>query len=208
MRRARARDLFFFPLAGLLTSSACCGQRLPALSSSMNRLQTMSHARSSSRFPPPPPGGDMPPGPPPPAGIPSGVVAVNNPPAETFSIDREKTCPFLIRLFYNVGPHRREDEYLPRALPRNELQIYTWFDATLREITELVKQVRAVLRPATLRAEPTRCPAPHPGPVVGPGRRPCLHRPCYPKEQRPGDDEGPRGGPRLQTGHGRLADAP
>jgi histone deacetylase complex subunit SAP18 len=58
----------------------------------------------------------------------------------SFFIDRENTVPFLIRLFPNVGPHRREDVYSAKNLPKNELQIHTWMDATLRELTELIKQ--------------------------------------------------------------------
>merc|ERR1712139_490383 len=57
-----------------------------------------------------------------------------------FSVDRHKTVPFLIRIFPNAGPHRREDEYFTKNLPKNELRIHTWMDATLRELTELIKQ--------------------------------------------------------------------
>ncbi|WAR08901.1 SAP18-like protein [Mya arenaria] len=40
-------------------------------------------------------------------------------------VDREKTCPLLLRVFYNTGRHN----------PLNEL------DATLKELTSLVKEV-------------------------------------------------------------------
>lgn len=57
------------------------------------------------------------------------------------SIDREKTCPLLLRVFCNQGRHHRLDEYSRTALPSNELQVYTWKDATLKELMSLVKEV-------------------------------------------------------------------
>merc|ERR1712217_746750 len=57
------------------------------------------------------------------------------------SINRKKIVPFLVRLFPNIGPHRRDDEYIFKNLPRNELQIYSWMDTTLREIAEFIKQI-------------------------------------------------------------------
>jgi Sin3 associated polypeptide p18 (SAP18) len=40
------------------------------------------------------------------------------------------------------GGHHRLDEYQTRGKePVDEVQIYTWQDATLRELTELVKEV-------------------------------------------------------------------
>nr|XP_031834043.1 histone deacetylase complex subunit SAP18 isoform X2 [Nomia melanderi] len=56
-------------------------------------------------------------------------------------IDREKTCPLLLRVFCNTGRHHNIMEYSRGNVPSNELQIYTWMDATLREITGLVKEV-------------------------------------------------------------------
>merc|ERR1712039_831847 len=69
-----------------------------------------------------------------------GSIAAKNLYIRNASVDRRKTVPFLIRLFPNAGPHRREEEYLLKNLPKTELQIYTWMDATLRELTELIKQ--------------------------------------------------------------------
>ncbi|CAG0901327.1 unnamed protein product [Darwinula stevensoni] len=56
-------------------------------------------------------------------------------------IDREKTCPLLLRVFYNFGRHHALNEYNRGNVPTNELQIYTWMDATLKEITSLIKEV-------------------------------------------------------------------
>jgi len=42
-------------------------------------------------------------------------------------VDREKTCPLLLRVFVSDnGRHHRCDEYSRGSLPGNELQIYTW----------------------------------------------------------------------------------
>lgn len=57
-------------------------------------------------------------------------------------VDREKTCPLLLRVFTtNNGRHHRVDEFTRGNVPANELQIYTWTDATLKELTSLVKEV-------------------------------------------------------------------
>jgi len=56
-------------------------------------------------------------------------------------IDREKTCPLLLRVFCNLsGRHNQKAEYM-RGLPSNELQIYTWLDASLKELTRLITEV-------------------------------------------------------------------
>ncbi|KAL5010962.1 hypothetical protein ScPMuIL_013267 [Solemya velum] len=55
-------------------------------------------------------------------------------------VDREKTCPLLLRVFCNTGRHHAMNEF-SRGTPTNELQIYTWLDATLKELTSLVKEV-------------------------------------------------------------------
>jgi len=63
-------------------------------------------------------------------------------------IAREKTCPLLMRVFIRVGEHNREEDYNPRAdkFPKDELQIYTWKDADLRELTSLIKEVNNLAR--------------------------------------------------------------
>ena len=50
-------------------------------------------------------------------------------------VDRERVCPLLLRVFPRVGGHTRESAFGARArLPAREVQIYTWHDATLREV--------------------------------------------------------------------------
>jgi len=61
-------------------------------------------------------------------------------------IDREKTCPLLLRVFCAQYRHHDPREYRNGASPANELQIYTWMDATLKELTSLVKEVNPEAR--------------------------------------------------------------
>ncbi|XP_038641169.1 histone deacetylase complex subunit SAP18-like [Scyliorhinus canicula] len=62
-------------------------------------------------------------------------------------VDREKTCPLLLRAFTpNNGRHHRLDDYARGNIPSSELQIYTWMDATLKELTSLVKEVNPEAR--------------------------------------------------------------
>ncbi|EDO43580.1 predicted protein [Nematostella vectensis] len=56
-------------------------------------------------------------------------------------LNRQRTCPLLLRVFCNQGRHHRVDEYSRNSLPTNELQVYTWKDATLKELMSLVKEV-------------------------------------------------------------------
>ncbi|KDP25534.1 hypothetical protein JCGZ_20690 [Jatropha curcas] len=57
-------------------------------------------------------------------------------------IDREKTCPLLLRVFTKIGSHHKmEDFAVGGKEPKDEVQIYTWKDATLHELTDLVKEV-------------------------------------------------------------------
>lgn len=44
-------------------------------------------------------------------------------------------------MFCNTGRHHSVGEYAHGEVPSNELQIYTWQDATLRELTTLVRDV-------------------------------------------------------------------
>ncbi|CAH1985920.1 unnamed protein product [Acanthoscelides obtectus] len=63
------------------------------------------------------------------------------------AVDRQKVCPFLLRVFVsNTGYHHKPSEYLKGNTPQNELQIYTWKDATLHELTQLVKEVNPEAR--------------------------------------------------------------
>ncbi|KVH89160.1 Sin3 associated polypeptide p18 [Cynara cardunculus var. scolymus] len=57
-------------------------------------------------------------------------------------VDREKTCPLLLRVFTKIGGHHSQADFAVRGKePKDEVQIYTWMDATLRELTDLVKEV-------------------------------------------------------------------
>ena len=58
------------------------------------------------------------------------------------AIDREKICPFLIRCFWSTSRPYSSLDYDTRKgkLPQNEVQIYTWKDANILEITELLKE--------------------------------------------------------------------
>lgn len=57
-------------------------------------------------------------------------------------VDREKTCPLLLRVFTRNGAHHTVEDFSVRGKePKDEVQIYTWRDATLRELTDLVKEV-------------------------------------------------------------------
>ncbi|KAH9420175.1 Histone deacetylase complex subunit sap18 [Dermatophagoides pteronyssinus] len=58
------------------------------------------------------------------------------------NVDREKKCPLLLRVFINTsGRHYHLSEYSRGNAPSKEVQIYTWMDATLKELTGLVKEV-------------------------------------------------------------------
>nr|CAG4651461.1 EOG090X0HU3 [Simocephalus serrulatus]SVE94601.1 EOG090X0HU3 [Simocephalus serrulatus] len=57
------------------------------------------------------------------------------------SVDREKTCPLLLRVFCAMGRHHSLSDYARGSVPASELQIYTWTDATLLELTGLVREV-------------------------------------------------------------------
>lgn len=57
-----------------------------------------------------------------------------------------QTCPLLLRVFCSTGRHHSPSEFLHGNVPSNELQIYTWQDATLRELTALVRDVNPETR--------------------------------------------------------------
>lgn len=69
-------------------------------------------------------------------------------------IDREKVCPLLLRVFCKTGSHHRAEEFeddFDQAEPKDEVQMYTWQDATLRELCDLVKEVYEPARRASAR---------------------------------------------------------
>eukprot|EP01121_Diplochlamys_sp_Union-15-3_P022060 TRINITY_DN927_c0_g1_i6.p1 TRINITY_DN927_c0_g1~~TRINITY_DN927_c0_g1_i6.p1 ORF type:complete len:126 (-),score=17.56 TRINITY_DN927_c0_g1_i6:79-456(-) len=69
-----------------------------------------------------------------------------SPPKEPFKVDRSKVCPLLLRVFTKMGGHHRPEEFRGRAPEGDELQMHTWKDGSLRELTELVKEVRTAAR--------------------------------------------------------------
>ncbi|KAH9406228.1 Histone deacetylase complex subunit sap18 [Tyrophagus putrescentiae] len=65
----------------------------------------------------------------------------------TDTVDREKKCPLLLRVFiHNHGRHHNLNEFARGNVPSKEVQIYTWMDATLMEQTALVKEVNQECR--------------------------------------------------------------
>eukprot|EP00275_Glaucocystis_incrassata_P001766 EC123906.1.p1 GENE.EC123906.1~~EC123906.1.p1 ORF type:complete len:133 (+),score=10.60 EC123906.1:129-527(+) len=75
------------------------------------------------------------------------MASAGNAGAPAKEIDREKTCPLLLRVFAKVGGHHRVEDYAVRGKePEDEVQIYTWPDATLRELTDLIKEVNMAAR--------------------------------------------------------------
>lgn len=69
------------------------------------------------------------------------------------SVDRVRTCPLLLRVFVNVGRHHHPDEYRARSTPRGGLDVYTWRDATLRELAEEVKAAVEAARDSRARLD-------------------------------------------------------
>lgn len=56
-------------------------------------------------------------------------------------VDRARTCPLLVRVFVKTGRHHAEGDYSAERTPPDGdgFRVYTWRDATLREIAEQVK---------------------------------------------------------------------
>ncbi|KAJ4460383.1 putative histone deacetylase complex subunit SAP18 [Paratrimastix pyriformis] len=62
-------------------------------------------------------------------------------------VDREKTCPLLLRVFVREGGHFRVDDFQVRGKePQAEYEIHTWRDATLRELSELIRECSPAAR--------------------------------------------------------------
>ncbi|XP_060674252.1 uncharacterized protein LOC107430153 isoform X2 [Ziziphus jujuba] len=109
---------------------------------SHNRAPTGPPASSGRPFPNHP----HPPPPPPPQ---SRAPPPSIPRPRFEPVDREKTCPLLLRVFTKLGGHHSEEDFAVRGKePKDEVQIYTWKDATLRELTDLflVRSKRLLLR--------------------------------------------------------------
>ncbi|GAB4813144.1 hypothetical protein N2152v2_000190 [Parachlorella kessleri] len=95
--------------------------------------------------PPPQP---LPAGPPPGPALKSAVLVA---PAEP-PVDREKVCPLLLRVFTKLGSHHHLEDFGKRGQePKDEVQMYTWMDATLRELCDLVKEVQPAARRPSAR---------------------------------------------------------
>ncbi|KAG4076503.1 hypothetical protein HA402_005966 [Bradysia odoriphaga] len=82
------------------------------------------------------------------AGLESMITTFDEKPSP---VDREKimwlpTCPLLLRVFCSTGRHHSTSEFGHGNVPSNELQIYTWQDATLQELTTLVRDVNPETR--------------------------------------------------------------
>ncbi|GAB5359172.1 hypothetical protein AAMO2058_000522000 [Amorphochlora amoebiformis] len=68
-------------------------------------------------------------------------------------VDRQKICPLLLRVFCKLGEHHHAEDFkdLNKEPTEDEFQIYTWKDATLGELTSLIKGVRKAARRRTAR---------------------------------------------------------
>ena len=54
-----------------------------------------------------------------------------------FFVDREKTCPFLLRIFYKINSFNSLNLFKDGSFP-SELNIYTWEDADLDELAKFI----------------------------------------------------------------------
>ena len=54
-----------------------------------------------------------------------------------FFVDREKTCPFLLRVFYKINGNNPLSLFSGDKFP-SELDIYTWEDANLKELAKFI----------------------------------------------------------------------
>ncbi|KAM0751580.1 SAP18-domain-containing protein [Meredithblackwellia eburnea MCA 4105] len=62
-------------------------------------------------------------------------------------IDREKTCPFLLRTFVKPHQHHSDADYSIDRLPfQNEHQLYVWMDSSIRELLILLRDASPPLR--------------------------------------------------------------
>lgn len=56
---------------------------------------------------------------------------------DEFFVDREKTCPFLLRIFYKINSFNSLNLFRDGSFP-SELNIYTWEDADLDELAKFI----------------------------------------------------------------------
>ena len=63
-----------------------------------------------------------------------------------------QTCPFLLRVFPRTPAHHRLEEFGRRGEePKPEIKVYTWHDATLREVCDLIQEKNEPARSPTAR---------------------------------------------------------
>ena len=81
----------------------------------------------------------------------AGRIPFSHPARKT--VDRSRTCPFLLRVFRKMGEHHALDAFAVRGKEPvdDELQIYTWPDVTPRELADLVKDVAPEARAPNAR---------------------------------------------------------
>ena len=61
--------------------------------------------------------------------------------SQNYEVNREKICPFLLKVFFKENDFNSLEDLNYSIFPSNrELHIYTWMDASLRELTMLVKE--------------------------------------------------------------------
>ena len=74
------------------------------------------------------------------------------PPLPTPEIDREKICPLLLRVFPKLNAHHTLEDFGKRGQqPADEVKVYTWPDASLRELAELVQEINQHARSPNAR---------------------------------------------------------
>jgi len=62
-------------------------------------------------------------------------------------VDRSTSCPFLVRFFIKHNQIFKEEEFLLRGKePGEERHLHLWKDMTLRDVTELLKEVDVTVR--------------------------------------------------------------
>jgi histone deacetylase complex subunit SAP18 len=62
-------------------------------------------------------------------------------------VNREKICPFLAKVYYKENEFNNIDDMNNGLFPANrELHIYTWMDASLKELTLLIRDSIDLLR--------------------------------------------------------------
>lgn len=62
------------------------------------------------------------------------------------SVDRQRACPMYVRLFCRMNGHHPLSAYEHDPPIEDEVIIYTWRDATLRELSDLIKEVNVECR--------------------------------------------------------------